>query len=270
MGIINVTPDSFSDGGRYLAADAAVAHGRALADAGASLLDVGGESTRPGATPVDEAEERARVVPVVERLAGEVDALVSIDTTKPTVAAAALDAGAVIVNDVSAGRFHPGILEVVADRGAGYVVMHMQGQPRTMQEDPRYGDVVGEVGDFLLDRLRAPARRGSPRRRWPPTPGSGSGRPPPTTWPSSPRLPALCERVEVPVLVGPSRKRFLGALLDGVAGAVGPPPPERARRRHVRRPSSGRSTTGLASCASTTRAGAAHAERLLHAMQVAA
>ncbi len=165
MGIINVTPDSFADGGRYLDADAAVAHGHALVDAGASILDVGGESTRPGAAPVDEHEERRRVVPVIERLAGDAGVPVSVDTSKPTVAAAALDAGAVIVNDVSAARFHPSILDVTADRGAGYVAMHMLGEPRTMQDSPAYDDVVGEVGDFLVSRLERGPRRGDPRRR---------------------------------------------------------------------------------------------------------
>ena len=132
MGIVNVTPDSFSDGGRFLDADAAVAHGLALVDAGADLLDVGGESTRPGAAAVDEAEELRRVVPVVTRLAAEAGTPVSIDTTKAVVAAAAIEAGATIVNDVAAGRADEAMFRVVADAGVGYVAMHMLGDPRSM------------------------------------------------------------------------------------------------------------------------------------------
>src|SRR5215218_4843049 len=154
MGIVNVTPDSFSDGGRFLDPDAAVAHGLELVATGADVLDVGGESTRPGAEPVAEDEELRRVLPVVRRLAAESGVPVSIDTSKAAVAAAALDAGASIVNDVSAAA-DPGMFGVVAAAGAGLVVMHMQGEPRTMQTDPHYGDVVVEVGDFLLDRLAA-------------------------------------------------------------------------------------------------------------------
>jgi dihydropteroate synthase len=221
MGIVNVTPDSFSDGGRYLDAGAAVAHGHALAAAGATLLDVGGESTRPGAEPVDETEERRRVVPVVERLAAETAVAVSVDTTKPTVAAAALDAGAVVVNDVSAGRFHPALLEVVADRGAGYVAMHMLGEPRTMQHGPRYGDVVAEVGDFLLDRLDTARRAGIPDVALAADPGIGFGKTTAHNLRLLAHLPELCDRVEVPVLVGPSRKRFLAELLDADADRGG-------------------------------------------------
>lgn len=217
MGIVNVTPDSFSDGGRYLDEDAAVSHGHALAAAGATVLDVGGESTRPGAEPVVEAEERRRVIPVVERLAGETAVPVSIDTTKPTVAAAALDAGAVIVNDVSAGRFHPALLEVVADRGAGYVAMHMLGEPRTMQDDPRYTDVVAEVGDFLLDRLDAARAVGVPDTALAADPGIGFGKTAAHNLALLARLSELCDRVEVPVLVGASRKRFFGELLHATA-----------------------------------------------------
>jgi len=137
MGVVNVTPDSFSDGGLYLDADAAVEHGLRLLDEGADVLDVGGESTRPGAEPVGEAEERQRVLSVVERLAQGAGARVSIDTTKPAVARAALDAGATIVNDVSALRFAPGMAAVVAEASAGCCLMHMRGEPRTMQQDPR-------------------------------------------------------------------------------------------------------------------------------------
>src|SRR4051812_10529447 len=153
MGVVNVTPDSFSDGGRFLDPDAAVAHGLSLRDAGAAVLDVGGESTRPGAEPVPVDDEIARIVPVVRELAARAGIPVSIDTTKARVAAAAIDAGATVVNDVSAGRHDPDLLGVVADAGAGYVAMHMVGEPRTMQDDPHYDDVVREVGDFLVERL---------------------------------------------------------------------------------------------------------------------
>jgi dihydropteroate synthase len=226
MGIINVTPDSFADGGRYLDADAAVAHGYALAAAGASILDVGGESTRPGAAPVDEHEERARVLPVIERLAGEVGVPVSVDTSKPTVAAAALDAGAVIVNDVSAARFHPSILEVTADRGAGYIAMHMLGEPRTMQDAPDYDDVVRDVGDFLVGRLERARAVGIPDVALAADPGIGFGKTLAHNLTLLARLTDLVERVEVPVLVGTSRKRFLGAVLRDAPGTDGEPAPD--------------------------------------------
>src|ERR687888_1521329 len=152
MGVVNVTPDSFSDGGLFLEADAAVEHGGQLAEEGAQILDVGGESTRPGAEPVPEQEELRRVQPVVERLAAAGHAI-SIDTMKLRVAQAALDAGAEVVNDVSAFRFQPEVAGLVAERGAGCCLMHMLGEPRTMQEDPRYEDVVSEVKRFLEERL---------------------------------------------------------------------------------------------------------------------
>src|SRR4051794_19110679 len=152
MGVVNVTPDSFSDGGLFLDADAAVAHGLRLLEEGADLLDVGGEATRPGAEPVSEAEELRRVLPVGERLAAD-GARISIDTAKAGVARAALDAGAEIVNDVTAFRGSPELPGLVAEKGAGCVLMHMLGEPRTMQQDPRYDDVVSEVRAFLEDRL---------------------------------------------------------------------------------------------------------------------
>ena len=158
MGVVNVTPDSFSDGGRHLDPDAAVAHGLALAADGADLLDVGGESTRPGAAYVDEATELARVLPVVERLAAATEVPVSIDTRKAAVARAAVNAGATMVNDVSAGRDDPDLLGVVAESKAALVLMHMQGTPATMQDDPRYGEVVGEVEAFLAGRCAAAAK----------------------------------------------------------------------------------------------------------------
>jgi dihydropteroate synthase len=217
MGVVNVTPDSFSDGGRYLDLDAAVAHGLRLAAEGADLLDVGGESTRPGATPVTEAVERARVVPVVSALAAEAGVPISCDTSKATVAAAALDAGAVIVNDVSAGLADPAMLEVVAAAGAGFVAMHMRGDPPTMQADPRYVDIATEVGEFLVERLDAARAAGIDADALCADPGFGFGKTVAHNLELLARLGELVERVEVPVLVGTSRKSFIGAALDGVA-----------------------------------------------------
>ena len=153
MGIVNVTPDSFSDGGEHADTDSAVAHGLLLAAEGAAILDVGGESTRPGSDPVAADDELARVVPVIERLAVASPALISIDTTKAVVARAAFDAGAVLVNDVTALRGDPAMAALVAERGCPLCLMHMLGEPRTMQDDPRYDDVVAEVVAFLEERL---------------------------------------------------------------------------------------------------------------------
>jgi dihydropteroate synthase len=226
MGIVNVTPDSFSDGGRYDDPDRAVAHGRALAAAGADVLDIGGESTRPGAEPVDEAEERRRVLPVIEELALDPGVPLSVDTTKPGVAAAALEVGAVIVNDVSAGRRHPAILEVAADAGAGYLAMHMRGEPATMQDDPRYDAVDAAAGAFLVARLEAARAAGIEDAALAADPGIGFGKTTEHNLTLLAHLEELCDRVAVPVVVGPSRKRFLGALTADVAGSVGPPPPD--------------------------------------------
>lgn len=224
MGVVNVTPDSFSDGGRYLDPERAVAHGLQLAAEGADVLDVGGESTRPGAEPVPAAEESRRVVPVIERLAAEAGIPVSVDTTKAAVAASALAAGATIVNDVAAGRFDPPILEVAAAAGAGYVAVHMQGEPRAMQEDPRYDDVVGEVTAFLTDRAAAARAAGIDEGAVAVDPGIGFGKTLAHNLELLARLPDLVAGVGAPVLVGTSRKRFLGALLRDPAGAE--PPPE--------------------------------------------
>jgi dihydropteroate synthase len=221
MGIVNVTPDSFSDGGRFLNADAAVEHGIELAGEGADVLDVGGESTRPGAAPVPADEELRRVVPVVERLAAATNVPVSVDTTKAEVARAALAAGATVVNDVSAGRLDPEILSVTAAAGAGYVAMHMQGEPRTMQADPRYDDVVGEVGDFLLARVEAARSAGVAEGAIAADPGIGFGKTVDHNLRLLAGLPALAERVRVPVMVGTSRKTFVGKLLARVDAASG-------------------------------------------------
>ena len=152
MGVLNVTPDSFSDGGQFTSPKAAIAHGLRLIEEGADILDIGGESTRPGAAPVAEAEELRRVLPVIEALAGKVP--LSIDTLKPGVAHAALKAGAVIVNDIAANRTDLRMWEVIAEGRAGYVLMHMQGMPQTMQDNPHYGNVVSEVNEFFDERLK--------------------------------------------------------------------------------------------------------------------
>jgi dihydropteroate synthase len=224
MGIVNVTPDSFSDGGRYLDAGVAVAHGLDLVAAGADILDVGGESTRPGAIPVEAEEEIRRVVPVVRRLAAEGGVPVSVDTMKASVAAAALEAGATVVNDVSAGRADPDMLPLVAGAGAGYVAMHMLGTPATMQDDPRYDDVVAEVGDFLEQRLEAAAGAGIAVEGLMADPGIGFGKTTAHNLELLRRLPELVERLApVPILVGTSRKGFIGQVLAGPGGPTLPP-----------------------------------------------
>ena len=214
MGIVNVTPDSFSDGGLFLDADAAVEHGLRLAREGAAILDVGGESTRPGAEPVPEEEELRRVVPVVERLAADGDARLSVDTTKTAVARAALAAGATIVNDVSAFRFEPELAALVAESGAGCCLMHMLGEPGTMQADPRYEDVVADVKAFLEERLAFAVAEGVPEERVWLDPGIGFGK---TVEHNLELLRRLDELVTIgrPVVIGTSRKSFLGKLAGG-------------------------------------------------------
>ncbi|HKX25275.1 MAG TPA: dihydropteroate synthase, partial [Actinomycetota bacterium] len=175
MGILNVTPDSFSDGGRFLDHERAVEHGLRMVEEGADLLDVGGESTRPGSDSVSVDEEVGRVLPVVKRLVAEVDVPISIDTRKAEVAAAALDAGATIVNDVSAGR-DPGMFPVARDTGAGLVLMHMLGEPKTMQDEPHYEDVVRDVHDYLRERIEAAEAAGLARDRIAADPGLGFGK----------------------------------------------------------------------------------------------
>ncbi len=210
MGVLNVTPDSFSDGGRFFSVDEAVAQGRRLAAAGAGIVDVGGESTRPGAEPVEPSEELRRVLPVVSALAAD-GVRVSIDTRHAEVAEAAVAAGATIVNDVAAGD---DLMAVAAAGGAGYVAMHAQGPPATMQHDPRYDDVVGEVHAFLAAAAER-ARRAGCRQVWV-DPGIGFGK---TCEHNVALLAALPELVGagVPVVVGASRKGFLGALTGGAA-----------------------------------------------------
>jgi len=212
MGVVNVTPDSFSDGGLYLDPEAAIAHGRELAAAGAAILDVGGESTRPGAEPVGVEEELRRVVPVIEGLVG-VGSRISVDTSKASVAGAALDAGAEIVNDVTALRGDPGMAELCAERGATVVLMHMLGEPRTMQRDPRYDDVVADVKAFLAERLEAAVAAGITEDRVWLDPGIGFGK---TGAHNMELLRRLGELRELgrPLVIGTSRKSFIGRL-DG-------------------------------------------------------
>jgi dihydropteroate synthase len=211
MGIVNVTPDSFSDGGLFLDPEAAIAHGRELAREGADILDVGGESTRPGAEAVDAETERDRVEPVVSALAADGAATVSIDTAKAPVAAAALDAGATIVNDVTALRGDPQLAGLVAERECQLVLMHMQGTPRTMQENPTYDDVVDDVRAFLAERIEAAVDAGVDERRISVDPGVGFGK---TVAHNLELLRRLHELRELgrPLVIGTSRKRFLGAI----------------------------------------------------------
>jgi dihydropteroate synthase len=212
MGVVNVTPDSFSDGGLFLDADRAVAHGVELHGEGAAILDIGGESTRPGAAPVDETEELRRVLPVIEGLAAKVPAArVSIDTSKLTVARTALEAGASYVNDVTAFRAEPQIAELVAQAGCDCCLMHMQGEPRTMQDDPRYEDVVSEVAAFLDERARFATDHGIAPERIAVDPGIGFGK---TLEHNLELLRRLGEIAALgfPVVVGISRKSFLGKL----------------------------------------------------------
>ncbi len=214
MGVVNVTPDSFSDGGRFHAPADAVAHGIALAAAGAAVLDIGGESTRPGAAPVDAARERERVLPVIAALAEAVDVPISVDTTKAEVADVALRAGASIVNDVSAGLADPEMLGVVADARCGYVAMHRRGEPRTMQEDPTYGDVTRDVTEFLAARLEAARDAGVEDDALMADPGIGFGKTLEHNLALLAHLPEIIAGVGVPVLVGTSRKTFLGRIVD--------------------------------------------------------
>ena len=213
MGIVNVTPDSFSDGGLYLAPQAAVAHGRRLIAEGADIVDVGGESTRPGAEPVSAAIERERVEGVVSALAGD-GVRVSIDTSKAAVAAAAIASGASMVNDVTALRADPGMAEVIAASGVDCCLMHMLGEPRTMQRDPRYDDVVSEVVAFLEERIAVAVAAGIAEERLLVDPGIGFGK---TVEHNLELLRRLDEVVALgrPVVIGTSRKSFLGRLLGG-------------------------------------------------------
>ena len=213
MGIVNATPDSFFDGGRYVDAAAAVAHAVRLVEEGADLLDIGAESTRPGADVVNEAEECRRAIPVVAAVAKAVTVPISIDTSKAAVARRALDAGAILVNDVTALRGDPAMVDVVARTGAGIVLMHMNGMPRTMQQAPYYDDVVGEISDFFEERIRFAMAHGIVRRQIILDPGIGFGKL------LVHNLTLLAQlrhflQFECPLLIGVSHKAFLGQLVD--------------------------------------------------------
>lgn len=213
MGVVNVTPDSFSDGGLYVEPERAIAHGRELTEAGAAILDVGGESTRPGAEPVAVEEELARVVPVVEGLATADSPPISVDTSKRVVAGAALSAGAEIVNDVTSFRGDPEMAALCAEREATVILMHMAGSPRTMQDAPAYGDVVDEVRAFLAERVEVALAAGIDESRIWLDPGIGFGK---TAAHNHELLRRLGELRELgrPLVIGTSRKSFLGAA-DG-------------------------------------------------------
>ena len=218
MGIVNVTPDSFFDGGRFLNAEAAVAHALQLVEQGAEIIDVGGESTRPGALSVGESEELRRVLQVIEQLAGRIQVPISIDTAKPGVARAALAAGASIVNDVGANRADGDLWRLVAETRAGYVCMHAQGTPQTMQASPAYADVVREVREFFFDRIRRLSDCGVRRDQIILDPGIGFGK---TVGHNLQLLGAAGSfaDLERPVLLGVSRKSFIGNLLGAELAA---------------------------------------------------
>lgn len=227
MGILNVTPDSFSDGGQHFDPEVAVASGIRMVADGADILDVGGESTRPGSTEVPVSDEIDRVVPVIKRLAAEIDAPISIDTRKHEVAQAALDAGATIVNDVSAGERDPDMLDVVRASGAGLVLMHMRGEPDTMTRLVDYDDVVGEVKEYLRRRVGAAVDGGIALEAIAVDPGLGFAKTTPQSLLLMKETAAFLD-LGRPLLVGPSRKSFIGhvlgaevtARLEGTGGAV--------------------------------------------------
>ena len=216
MGILNVTPDSFYDGSRYRDPAPAIARALAMEGEGADLIDIGGESTRPGAAPVDAAEELRRVIPVIEGLAGRLRIPLSIDTTKATVAKAALAAGAEIVNDISGLTFDPALARVVAELGAGLVLMHTRGTPGEMQRDTAYADLVGEIREFLGDALERAREAGIESERIVVDPGIGFGKNAAGNLEIIRRLREFAS-LGRPVLLGPSRKSFIGAVLGGSA-----------------------------------------------------
>ena len=216
MGILNVTPDSFSDGGRFLGPDAALERAAVLEGEGADIIDVGGESNRPGSLPVSEEEEIRRVVPVIERIKSRTSVAISVDTTKSGVARRALDAGADMINDISAGRFDPGLLPLAARAGCPVCLMHMQGVPRSMQEAPSYSDLIGEVRSFLLEAAGRAMEAGVAGGRIILDPGIGFGKSPMDSVTIIKNLRIFVEGPEgaaFPILLGTSRKSFLGKML---------------------------------------------------------
>jgi dihydropteroate synthase len=213
MGILNVTPDSFSDGGQFASHDAAVAHARTLAAQGADIIDIGGESTRPGALPLSEEEELRRVLPVIERIVTDIAVPVSIDTYKAGVARKALAAGASIVNDISGLRFSPDMAPIVADHGASLVLMHIKGTPRDMQVDPVYGDVVGEIMNYLDESASLAMKAGVGKDRILVDPGIGFGKTLQHNLEIISRLDEF-KALGFPIVIGTSRKRFIGTVLN--------------------------------------------------------
>jgi len=264
MGVLNVTPDSFSDGGAFLNPAAAMAHARLMVAEGADLVDVGGESTRPGAPPVPADEELRRVMPVIDLLAEQGGIPISIDTSKAAVARAAAGAGAVLVNDVTALRGDPGMAAVVAESGVDLCLVHMRGDPQTMQDDPRYGDVVSEVRAFLEERLSFAIGNGIPEERVWLDPGIGFGK---TLEHNLELLRRLGEIVAVgpPVVIGVSRKRFLGTLTgrsepDRAAGGLAANVLAFERGAHMFRVHDVSATRDALTVAAATVGGAADAE----------
>lgn len=213
MGILNVTPDSFSDGGQYAEQGAALEHAREMVSQGADILDIGGESTRPGADPLTEEEELRRIIPIIERLSSEHRGPISVDTYKSSVAKKALQAGASIVNDISGLRFSPDMARVVADHGAAVVLMHIKGTPRDMQVNPVYGDLIGEIMDYLDESAAIALKAGVGRDRIMIDPGIGFGK-------TLEHNLTILERLDefralgFPIVLGTSRKRFIGTILD--------------------------------------------------------
>lgn len=219
MGILNVTPDSFSDGGRFLSQDAALAQAERMIEDGADILDIGGESSRPFSEPISAEAEADRVVPVIEYLAGRIDVPISIDTTKAAVARRAMDAGAAIINDISALRFDPEMGAVAAETGALVILMHMLGEPKSMQVDPRYDDLIGDIKGFLENAVKRAEAAGIPRSNIIIDPGIGFGK----TVSHNLALIKHLHRfsgLDTPVLIGPSRKAFIRKLLAGDSDAA--------------------------------------------------
>ena len=213
MGVLNVTPDSFSDGGQYLDKNKAVKRGLRLIEEGSDIIDIGGESTRPGSEPIPAEEEIRRVIPVIKSLREKTEALISVDTTKSEVARAALDAGADIINDISSLRFDPGMAPLAAEKGVPVILMHMKGMPKTMQVNPYYEDVLQEVRSFLQERIHEAQAAGIKRERIVIDPGIGFGKRLEDNLALINKLHVLGE-LDRPILIGTSRKSFIGNILD--------------------------------------------------------
>jgi dihydropteroate synthase len=237
MGVLNVTPDSFSDGGQFFATEAAVKHGIEMAQHGAEIIDVGGESTRPGSSPISAEEELDRVLPVIEQINRSVRPYISIDTSKAAVARAALASGATIINDITGGRGDPAMFSLAAEKGVGLIIMHMQGMPQTMQRNPNYNDVVAEVAEFFRQQFREAVRSGVDPMTIAFDPGIGFGKTVAHNLELLANLPRL--RIENrPLVVGVSRKSFLGKISgggDAVSATVAMTSLLRERGAHVLR-----------------------------------